>query len=109
VRILVLIVQEKSLMILGYEIHHMYPGIILVLISGFSRFFSKNWKINNFDLTIFAIGTGLIIDEAIFLIFTRGNHSDYFSLISNLGAIVLAATFAIIFYGIYKYEIKPRR
>lgn len=109
VRILVLIVQEKSLMIFGYEVHHLYPGIALVLISGFSRFFSKDWKINNFDLTFFAIGAGLIIDEVVFLIFTQGNHSDYFSLISNLGAIVLAAAFTIIFYFIYKYEKNEKR
>ena len=49
-RFWVLIIQEKSIYILGYEIHHMFIGIFLVLLSGFSRFFSKNKVLNKIDL-----------------------------------------------------------
>ena len=61
-RFWVLIIQEKSIYILGYEIHHMFIGIFLVLLSGFSRFFSKNKVLNKIDLFTFAIGAGMIID-----------------------------------------------
>ena len=49
-RFWVLIIQEKSIYILGYEIHHMFIGIFLVLLSGFSRFFSKNKVLNKISI-----------------------------------------------------------
>lgn len=109
VRVWVLIVQERSLFIFGSEVHHLYVGILFVILSGFSRFFSHNKNLNLYDLELFAIGTGLIIDEYIFVIFTAGAHSDYFSSLSVLGTFIITGVFAIIFYSIYKLESYKKR
>ena len=108
VRVWVLIVQERSLFLFGSEIHHLFIGILFVIISGFSRFFSHNKKLNLYDLELFAIGTGLIVDEYIFIVFTSGAHSDYFSSLSVIGTIIITGFFAIIFYSIYKLELHKK-
>lgn len=82
----------------------MFIGIFLVLLSGFSRFFSKNKVLNKIDLFTFAIGAGMIIDEVVFIIFTAGEHLDYLSFLSLGGAIGLALVLIIIFYIIFKGE-----
>ena len=85
-----------------------FIGILFVIISGFSRFFSHNKKLNLYDLELFAIGTGLIVDEYIFIVFTSGAHSDYFSSLSVIGTIIITGFFAIIFYSIYKLELHKK-
>ncbi|MBS3124154.1 hypothetical protein J4437_06005 [Candidatus Woesearchaeota archaeon] len=109
VRLLVVIVQEKSIVFLGSEVHHMFIGIILVLLSGFSKFFSKNSEINKWDLILFAVGSGLIVDEVAFLIFTEGTHLEYFSMASMLGAGILAVVLVLLYYLIYDYEKKEAK
>ncbi len=106
VRALVLIVQEKSIVLFGSEIHHFYIGVVLVLLSGFSRFFSRDSNLSNYDLILFAVGTGLIVDEIAFLIFTSGLHQEYFSLISTVGSLVFAGLLSLLFYLVYFFETK---
>ncbi len=105
-RILVWLIQERSLYLFGFEIHHFYLGVLLVMLAGFSRFFSKNKKLNKIDLIGFGIGNGLILDQFIFILFTNGNHTEYFSRFSILGSLGLIILVVVIYYFIFCKETK---
>ena len=107
-RILVGIIGDTSLILFGHEIHHFYMGVFFVLFSGYRQFFSENKIIDKINMRIFAVGTGMIVDESIFMIATAGQHLDYFSMRSLFGAILVSLIILSAFYLIsQKGALKP--
>lgn len=91
---------NTSTYILGYEIHHIYTGALIIIMNEFNILFMFNSKIYNFFnkikilkldfITAFlCFGIGLIIDEFTFLFMNGRTDEDYWSIYSVMGSIFL--------------------
>ncbi len=105
----VFILQERSLFLFGKEIHHFFIGVALLIISGFSRFFSNDERFNKYDLLVFAVGVGLVADEITFLVLTEGAHQDYFSIVFFFVSLIITGLLSIIFSTVYYLETKQSK
>lgn len=103
-RIWNIVLGNVSLYLFDAKIHHAYIGILLILFTGFSAFYIKKEKIKRIDLTLFGIGTGLILDEFTFLVFTPDTHPYYFKDVSVFGVFTMSLISLILFYTIYHKE-----
>jgi len=73
-RILIFI-KDPNPILFGYELHHFYYGIILLVITNlFILFGHRNYKIS---LILSGISIGLIIDEFMFIL-SKTNDVGYF-------------------------------
>ncbi len=98
----------------GIVIHHFFIGIVIVLVSGliffpFYKSLSRHYKGMNLMAMLFGFGTGLIIDEANFLISTGETYSliKYYSVYNTLVEItVLVAVAAIFLVGLVRSRPK---
>lgn len=73
-RLLVLI-EDPNLIIKGYELHHFYYGIALLVVLTIFRIFSDKHK--NLYLNLSAISIGLIIDEFLFVMGNMKGTEQY--------------------------------
>ncbi len=98
IRILVLI-SDPNIIITGYELHHFYYGIILLIITNLLMLFGKP----NFKLYSILSGAsiGLIIDEFIYVAGGFGNQEFYFS---TLPSVIILAAFIIIIAILINYR-----
>lgn len=83
IRLWVIIFPERDTYFLGFLIHHLWYGIILLLIS----FFIPRKSI--FKIYLSAIGLGFVIDQMIFMLLGAGRDKEYWALPSLLGTIIL--------------------
>ena len=81
---------------MGYNIHHLFTGAILLI---FSTLLLVNRINNKLVIMVSGIGT-LIADQIIYLIATDGSDAAYLSAVSLNGAIVLGILIIIILYVI---------
>ena len=72
---IIVFIKDPNIFLFGYELHHFYYGIILLLITNlFMLFGHRNYKIH---MILSGIGIGLILDEFIFVI-GKLDNSKYF-------------------------------
>lgn len=96
-------IKDPNPIIRGYELHHFYYGIILLMIISLSWLFGhKHYKIY---LTLTAISIGLIIDQFLYVAGGFGNTQIYSSTLSS--AIVFASVIIIII-AIIKLDVLKR-
>ena len=75
--------------VFGYNIHHLYTGIILMLFAGIPLIIgSIKGFISLIALIVFGIGLSLVIDEWVYLIATDGSNSSYFLPVSFWGGLI---------------------
>ncbi|MGB2691218.1 MAG: hypothetical protein WBB48_03600 [Thermodesulfobacteriota bacterium] len=75
--------------LLGYNIHHLYTGIVLTTIGGIPLIlFSNSSRILNLSTTLFGIGLSLVLDEWVYLITTDGSNVSYLLPISFWGGLI---------------------
>lgn len=75
--------------LLGYNIHHLYTGIVLATIGGIPLIlFSNSSRILNLSTTMFGIGLSLVLDEWVYLITTDGSNMSYLLPISFWGGLI---------------------
>jgi hypothetical protein len=79
------LIKDPNFFIKGYELHHFYYGIILLIITILFMLFGKKHLL--ISLTLAAISIGLIIDQFLF-IFGIEKHISYTS--TFLSAIIFA-------------------
>jgi hypothetical protein len=84
----------------GYLVHHLFWGVLLVLPAAFSLAFAprRKWTLV-FDLVLLGAGSGLILDEIVYLVATKASDDDYVSRPSLLGSLVFV-TLALVVLGI---------
>lgn len=76
--------------VLGYNIHHLYTGVVILVIALFPILFSQlNQNLEKYCYLGVGVGLSLIIDEWLYLIATDGSNSSYWLDISWYGAWVM--------------------
>ncbi len=101
VRVLV-IVKDLNPTIAGFELHHFYYGLALLIIISLLMLFKRSPFVINLPLV--AIALGLIIDELVFIGMKTKGTTPYSSTISSviLFALVIALLVEFIFYRLGK-------
>lgn len=91
---------------LGYNIHHLYTGFLLVMFSSIPLvLFELPRRISYLATFLFGVGMSLVLDEWVYLIATDGSNSSYLLPISFWGGVVmilLASVYTVIIYRIFK-------
>jgi hypothetical protein len=74
----------------GYNIHHMFTGLLLIALGGIPlAVFRGNTGRLDGALVVFGIGLGLALDEWVYLIATDGSNASYLLPISFWGGVVV--------------------
>ncbi len=75
-----------------YNIHHLYTGLLLVVIGGLPLvFFEGHSRKLDVAAIVFGMGLSMAFDEWVYLIATDGSDSAYLLPISLWGAVVMMA------------------
>ena len=92
--------------ILGYNIHHLYTGLVLIIIAGIPLIlFSLRGFKSHLTIIIFGIGLSLAIDEWVYLIATDGENSSYFLPVSFWGGLIMLGITTIYIGFLYLYKV----
>jgi len=91
----------------GYNIHHLYTGLILVTIGGIPLIlFSNPGRILNLATAIFGIGLSLALDEWVYLIATDGSNMSYLLSVSLWGGVFLVGLTCLYIGALYLWSRK---
>ena len=94
--------------VLGYNIHHLYTGLILITIGGIPlSLFSGPSKILDLATAVFGIGLSLALDEWVYLIVTDGSNMSYLLPVSFWGGAILIGL-ACLYVGALYYWFKDK-
>jgi hypothetical protein len=103
-RIFVMI-KDPNIFFMGYELHHFYYGVILLIITNMLMLFGKeNFKAY---LLLSAVSIGLIIDELSYVAGGFGNKTVYLSTLP--GAIIFAGVILLIIILINYFSYEKRK
>jgi len=84
----------------GYNIHHLFVGLLLIVLGGFPlAIFDGNGRVLDFATVTFGAGLSMALDEWVYLIATDGSDRSYLLPVSFWGGvsmISLAVLYAII-------------
>ncbi len=88
---------NTDLNIAGYNIHHLFTGLVLLTLGGIPAVLlpaSHPWSLP--VLAVFGVGLALALDEWLYLIVTDGTNPSYLLPVSFWGGFV-AVVFAIVY------------
>jgi hypothetical protein len=89
----------------GYLVHHLFVGVLIQIPAAFLVAFGVRHRV--MARVALGIGTGLILDEIVYLVATQGSDADYVSRLSLQGSIVLillAAVSLLVLYALHRDE-----
>jgi hypothetical protein len=102
------LVPIKHVYVVGYLVHHLFWGLLIVLPAAFTFAFGVRKRLLAFVvLVVLGIGSGMILDEVIYLIATDGTSADYRTPVSLWGSIILnslATGILLMLYQIHRGE-----
>jgi hypothetical protein len=82
--------------VLGYNIHHLYTGLVLIIFAGIPLIlYPLKGLISHFATIIFGVGLSLAIDEWVYLIATDGENNSYFLPVSFWGGLIMVGLTSI--------------
>jgi hypothetical protein len=91
---------NTDLNIAGYNIHHLFTGLILITLGGIAAVILPAGHFHaRTALTIFGVGLALALDEWLYLIVTDGTNASYVlpvSLWGGFAAVTLAVAYAVV-------------
>ena len=91
----------------GYNIHHLYTGLLLIIIGGIPLIlFSNPGRILNLATAIFGIGLSLALDEWVYLIATDGSNMSYLLPVSLWGGVILVGLTCLYIGALYLWSRK---
>jgi len=91
----------------GYNIHHLYTGLLLVTIGGIPLIlFSNQGRILDLATAIFGIGLSLALDEWVYLIATDGSNMSYLLPVSLWGGVILVGLTCLYIGALYFWSRK---
>jgi len=76
--------------VLGYNIHHLFTGLLLITLGGVPlAVFRGQTRRLDAARVVFGVGLGLALDEWVYLIATDGSNASYLLPISFWGGVVV--------------------
>jgi hypothetical protein len=72
-RLFVVLFPNTNFMVFGYHIHHLYYGVVLVLLAGSLALTFKGVRLGRLSAIFYGLGLGIIMDE-LGLFLTEGNY-----------------------------------
>jgi hypothetical protein len=93
----------------GFRVHHLFSGALIQIASAFLLAFGT--RARRLALVALGIGSAMVLDEIVFLVFTDGSNEAYRGRASFLGAatfVALAAAFLVALYARAKRLRAPR-
>ena len=94
----------------GYNIHHLYTGLILIVISGIPLIIlSSQGRIMDLVTIVFGIGLSLALDEWVYLIATDGSNMSYLLPVSLWGGIILVGLTCLYIGVLYFWSRKKEK
>jgi len=93
----------------GYNIHHLFTGILLLAIGGIPlALFPGRSLLLDLSALLFGTGLSLVLDEWVYLIATDGTNASYLLPVSLHGGIIMIALAAIYVGVLYMVSNKRR-
>jgi hypothetical protein len=89
----------------GYLVHHLFVGVLIQVPAAFLLAFGVRHRV--LARVALGVGTGLILDEVVYLVATKGSDADYVSRLSLQGStvlILLAVIFLLVLYALHRDE-----
>jgi hypothetical protein len=89
----------------GYLVHHLFIGVLIEAASAFLLAFGTRYR--RLARVAVGIGSGLMLDELVYLVATGASDADYVSRTSLVGSLVLVALamiFLIVLYAIHRNQ-----
>jgi hypothetical protein len=90
----------------GYLFHHLFIGVLILIPAAFLLAFGTRYRV--LARLALGVGTGLILDEVVYLVATDGSDAGYVSRTSLLGSMILtslAVIFLLILYVRHRKEM----
>src|SRR5271169_5550288 len=90
----------------GYLVHHLFVGVLIQVPAAFLLAFGTRHRV--LARVALGVGTGLILDEMVYLVATKASDADYVSHTSLLGSLVLifaAVIFLLVLYALHRDEL----
>ncbi len=88
----------------GYNIHHLFTGVLVMFAGGvWCVLGSRGWL----PIAVFGAGSGLALDEVVYLIATDGTNAAYLTRVSFIGGVV-TMTLALIYVALVDRLLRRR-
>lgn len=86
----------------GYLVHHLFVGVLIVLPAAFVLAFPvRSRRVAILTRVALGIGSGLILDEIVYLVATRATDADYVSRVSLQGSVFFVLVAALLLVALY--------
>jgi hypothetical protein len=89
----------------GYLVHHLFVGVLILIPAALLLAFGTRHRV--LARVGVGVGTGLILDELVYLVATKGSDADYVSRVSLMGSVVLVALaviFRLVLFALHREE-----
>jgi hypothetical protein len=87
----------------GYLVHHLFLGVFILIPAAFLLAFGTRHRV--LARVALGVGSGLILDEMVYLVATKTSDADYVSRVSVVGSVVLiaaAVVFLVVLYFLHR-------
>jgi hypothetical protein len=99
------LVQVRHIYPGGYLVHQLFFGVLIQVPAAFLLAFGTRHRV--LARVALGVGSGMILDEVVYLVATKASDADYVSRISLVGAGVfafLAVVFLLALYAVHRDE-----
>lgn len=90
---------NTDLMVAGYDIHHLFTGLVLITLGGVAAIvLPADHRLVPLCIAAFGVGLSLALDEWLYLIVTDGTNASYITPVSfwgGLAAVTVAVGYAL--------------
>jgi hypothetical protein len=96
------LVGIQHLYVFGHIVRHLFSGVLLVIPAAFVLAFvpRRRW-VAQLTTAILGVGSGLVLDEVVFLVATKATKEDYVSSLSLNGSIVFVSLAVVLLLILY--------
>lgn len=94
--------------VLGYNIHHLFTGLLLITVGGVPlAIFRHSSRLLDAARIVFGAGLGMALDEWVYLIATDGSNAAYLLPVSLYGAVIVVGLACV--YAFVLAVLRPGR
>jgi hypothetical protein len=89
----------------GYLVHHLFVGALILVPAAFLLAFGTRHRV--LARVALGVGSGLILDEVVYLVATKASDADYVSRVSLVGSLLLvsvAVIFLLVLFALHRDE-----